>query len=383
MDHPSRFDLNRRQLLGGAISLGISTAIPITGWASPDGELIALLNRGGGVLAPMNPEAKNVWSDTARTKLASRAGSRVGSIRILTSRGEQFAKAASVDSRPVLVRMPVTGVRNLLKDSAMTKASAGSPGVLPVHWGFASGGSMDVKVVQVGTADGAEFVDLRVTGAPERSGIIHVADLTQIPARSGKRYTISVTTRVVGGSTENLASIKPRIQWRNDTMEVGEVNASDNIKTDESIKRQTLSGVAPRSAKYIVPQIRFICSGEIDVTIRVSAPQVEIGSKATVWQRVAASGNDVSETGVANQWSVLPVGNTSSLQWQSPDLDGDLTIGRATMNGVEVFNTETTDGMVELLGPKIESLTGWAAIKGPLTRDETKILETFLKKNSR
>lgn len=312
-------------------------------------------------LMPLDPAAGNVWTDTARTTLATAAGQRPASVRMATESGFLYAEQATLANRPYLGRYPDGGRRQLLLNSALSGAVVGTPGTLPTGWA-AFGGTIATQVVGVGTdANGAAYLDLRVTGAPGGSGIINLtgaSGVSDVPTADGETRTFGFSAQVVSGSLANVTRIAGRINFRTSGGSASVAFSGESGPIDASTY-QRLSVTATASGGTVAvarAQISLICTGAVDFTLRIGGVQVESGAAATTWQRVPYTAGlpaylDVTEAGKRDTWYLLRSGASVSLPVTLPGYGAAATVMRSTDLAASVVEGQTVGaGAYEALG---------------------------------
>ena len=167
---------------------------------------------------------------------------------------------------------------NSIRNSVADGAVVGTPGSLPSNWAI-FGGALTAEVVAVGTEDGTNYVDVKITGTPGLA-IFNFESATHIPAAEGESWSLRFNARIIAGDATNVNGLHPSINWRSSGSFLSRVLGADfKGAVDRNVR--TVSATAPATTDRILPQIVLDCSGVVDFTIRVSAPQVELGSFPT------------------------------------------------------------------------------------------------------
>jgi hypothetical protein len=167
---------------------------------------------------------------------------------------------------------------NSIRNSVAGGAVVGSPGSLPTYWAV-FGGTAATEIVATGTEAGVAYVDVRITGNPA-TGIFNFESSTQIPASEGESWSLNLNARIVAGDTTNVNELSPSINWRSSGAFLSRVTGED-FKDETNAGPRIVSGTAPATTDRVLPQIFVSCSGDVDFTLRVYAPQLEAGSFPT------------------------------------------------------------------------------------------------------
>jgi len=172
---------------------------------------------------------------------------------------------------------------NGIRNSTMQGAAVGIPGSggsLPNNFG-AFGGTIATEVIAFGTIDGFPYIDIKVTGSPSSAGIINFDSKSAIAAAENEVWTNSFYAYIVDGTTTNVTTISPRINWRDGGTSSISADAGADFKDETTFAKRSLTATGVASTGYILPQILLNCSGPVDFTLRVSAPQCEQSHVAT------------------------------------------------------------------------------------------------------
>ena len=182
--------------------------------------------------------------------------------------------------------LPENQATNGIVNSMMVGASAGN---LPTGWNFVGSQSGITRtIVGTGTENGFTYIDLRFSGTATSTSTIAMyynPNSTQAASLS-QTFTHSVYAKIIDGSTTNLTNLSVRMDEQ----------SSSNTYLSGSIATDILSGItsdfkrfsnthttANASVAYIQGVFRIAATNgtAIDVTIRLAAPQLEAGPKAT------------------------------------------------------------------------------------------------------
>jgi hypothetical protein len=180
------------------------------------------------------------------------------------------------------------GVTNWIRNSTMVGAVAGTPGTLPTNW-VASTIGLTQTVIGSGTIGGISYVDIQLSGTTTAQyGAIYFDSALSIviPAVNGQTVTLSYYWALTSGSLSNVSAIGPAIYIENSAFSV--VGSFTNAITPSSWTRINLtSTINVATSTYGLPAIYFnmtAASGQaINFTIRIGAPQLELGSVMNTW----------------------------------------------------------------------------------------------------
>jgi hypothetical protein len=173
---------------------------------------------------------------------------------------------------------------NSIRNSSMVGAVAGSPGTLPTNWTSITSG-LTFSVVGVGTENGLPYVDVRLNGTATGTGASLRFDAnTQIVASNGQTWASSFWIK-------SISSTSPPLNYANTAIEStaagGFVASNSQVLTITStLTRNTfIRTIASATTERIINGIFFsLTNGAFyDFTIRIAAPQMELGAFATTW----------------------------------------------------------------------------------------------------
>jgi hypothetical protein len=174
------------------------------------------------------------------------------------------------------------GIRNPRCEGAV----AGTPGTTPTGWFFAAGAELALETVGSGSESGVPYVDVRISGTvtAARDLDIQMGAISDITATDGQVFTYSNYFKVAAGSQTNIANIFRQVNTY--------TSASAYVGTP-LISAQSISGTLTRTDEtftavggtvaFLAPFVKITTgtSGAVDITLRVGAPQVELGANAT------------------------------------------------------------------------------------------------------
>jgi hypothetical protein len=221
-----------------------------------------------------------------------------GRLKLVRAGAAMQSDAASV-MQPALPDTPrfMGAARRLLVEEARANAVrnpngegalAGSPGTMPTHWRWNGPHGVVPGVAGTGTEDGIPYVDIRFAGAATQAGTnanISPEQITSIAAASGQVWTMSCYLRLVAGSFPGNSL----------NLQHGEFSAGGGFLAASTGKANpttaALAGqrivltrtLANASTAYVAMLffLSYTAGQEVDFTLRVGAPQIEIGGFAS------------------------------------------------------------------------------------------------------
>jgi hypothetical protein len=194
---------------------------------------------------------------------------------------------------------------NSIRNSTMVGAVAGSPGTLPTNWTSSNGG-LTRTVVGTGTENGVQYTDVRFNGTAN-STVLNVGfdGATVIAATNGQTWTLSSYVKTTAGT---LTSIRLRVIERNSVAGYLTEGSSSALTVTSSLNRlsYTRTNTNASCAFVEVSLYQILTIGETyDFTIRIAAPQMELGAYATTFiptttAAVTRLADAASKTGVSS-----------------------------------------------------------------------------------
>lgn len=215
---------------------------------------------------------------------------------------------------------------NSIRNSSMVGAVAGSPGTLPTNWQVINGAGLTQSVVGLGTESGTPYIDFRFNGTATGTNIeVRFDSTTSIAAANGQAWTLNTYAKIISG-TFNTASLGI---YERTSAGIIVVQGFQVVVPTSTLQRfaytRTLSGGATVAA--VQPAIIFsVTNGAAyDFTIRIAAPQMELGAYATTWvptttAAVTRLADTASKTGVSSL-----IGQTEGTLFVDVNLDSRVT----------------------------------------------------------
>jgi hypothetical protein len=172
---------------------------------------------------------------------------------------------------------------NSLRNSMMTGAVVGTPGTIPTNWTKASATGVAWNVIGTGVENGITYIDLELVGTSS-AGVVNnmIFDSTTIiPASSGQVWTGSVYVKLIAGSLSGL-----QVSLNTTEQPGGNQIGAFFTPTGAALatQRYAVTGTVTATGTSMVHFIKIImpaAPSTVDVTLRIGAPQFELGAFAT------------------------------------------------------------------------------------------------------
>ena len=226
---------------------------------------------------------------------------------------------------------------NSIRNSSMVGAVAGTPGTLPTNWIQVGSPGLTRTITGVGTENGLPYIDVRFNGTATIPAFsINTEQLTAAPSQvfANSAYL------------KNIANPNPA-----NTIQLGTnfFNSGAFVNSQSTIVSITndltrFVGIHTASSSALNTAFTYVTffltvGAAYDFTIRIAAPQMELGSFASTWiptttAAVTRLADAASKTGISSL-----IGQTEGvLFWegivtQQTDI---IAINRSTVNGVYI-----------------------------------------------
>jgi hypothetical protein len=180
----------------------------------------------------------------------------------------------------------------------MVGAVAGSPGTFPTNWVQNGAGGLTRTIVGIGTENGLPYIDLRYVGTALQSFITIIFDNT-ISASAGQAWTANLYAKLISGNVPTFrVEILPNAGSATNTV----------VSLTTSLNRFSHTYASlPAGTTTVTPYVGIIptIGAAYDFTIRIAAPQMELGAFATTFiptttAAVTRIKDDAQKTGVSS-----------------------------------------------------------------------------------
>lgn len=175
---------------------------------------------------------------------------------------------------------------NSVRNNTMQGAVTGTPGTLPTNWGQAGTiGTLTRQVVAVGVQNGISYIDLRLSGTTSstETGLRFDASTATVAA-VGQTWTGSVYLGIISGSLTNITSVVIQNRASNSTPTAVQFSSSPALTVTNTLSRFSHSTtLSDATIAYIDTSVlvRFSSGFDIDITLRIGLPQLELLSTST------------------------------------------------------------------------------------------------------
>jgi hypothetical protein len=176
---------------------------------------------------------------------------------------------------------------------------------LPTNWSISAAAGLTQTVVGAGTENGLPYIDLRFNGTASASALRFKTDAdTAIAALPSQIWTSSCYFKL-------LAGVLPYITLRNIYRNAGSgaiITPQQQFDLTSTLTRRTFTDAGAPALTAFVQQevlVSLVIGQTFDFTIRIAAPQMELGAYATTWvptttAAVTRLADAASKTGVSS-----------------------------------------------------------------------------------
>jgi hypothetical protein len=174
---------------------------------------------------------------------------------------------------------------NSIRNSSMVGAVAGSSGTLPTNWSVNTGTGLTQTVVGIGTENGVPYIDLRYNGtAIGTANQISFEASNFIAATNNQAWAGSFWFKIISAPTPPTSYV---IRFREATA-AGTFVAEGSQAFTPTATLQRFTYVRTNTGattERIQPMIQLgqVNGATYDYTIRIAAPQMELGAYATTF----------------------------------------------------------------------------------------------------
>jgi hypothetical protein len=162
----------------------------------------------------------------------------------------------------------------------------GSGGALPTGWAMTGLGSATAEVVSITPEDDRPTIRIRFTGTPSANIFLALCTDACTPAAAGQQWTLSYWAQVVGGDLTNVGALNIRMVSFNSGGTSLANSLADFAPTAATLLRRTRTWTIPAGSVATVQSQVLVGSitGAVDFTLKLQAPQIELGAVAAAWQ---------------------------------------------------------------------------------------------------
>jgi hypothetical protein len=169
---------------------------------------------------------------------------------------------------------------NSIRNSSMVGAVAGSPGTLPTNWTRQNSSGLTQTIVGTGIEDGLPYIDINLSGTATAANDAYSYDNT-ITASISQTWTNSWYFKLL---TSSPNAVRLAMQEFNSGSFLNVV--TQDITPTTSLARysqtKTLVGAGVNNVRAMI-YLNFVVGQTYNTTIRIAAPQMELGAYATTW----------------------------------------------------------------------------------------------------
>ena len=238
---------------------------------------------------------------------------------------------------------------NSIRNSSMVGAVAGSPGTLPTNWENTSTSGLTRTVVGIGTESGLPYIDFRFSGTSTGTAFDIRGELPNIiAALTGQIWSESFYLKLISAPAAPN-SYQIGIYERTSAGAIVSFG-SQSVTVTNSLQRfnytRTLNGGA--TVAFVQPYVFFTLTNgaTYDFTIRIAAPQMELGAYATTWvptttAAVTRLADSATRSNIFTNGLISSVGGTWFV-----DLSNNLSLARDTASGIEIANSGFTQRII-------------------------------------
>jgi hypothetical protein len=266
----------------------------------------------------------------------------------------------SLNSCPRLLLEPQR--TNSIRNSTMVGAVAGSPGTLPTNWATTTVG-LTQTVVGAGTENGLQYIEIRYNGVASSTSLLRVIfeTNTQIAASFGQTWSESVYVKRVSGT---LPQGVLQIVERN-SAGVALNFLMQNVTVSDTLSRVVFTSANTQATcAFVSPEfcLSLAIGTTYDFTIRIAAPQMELGAYATTFiptttAAVTRIADIFTRTNVYTNNFITAAGGTWFV-----DLSNNLSLIRDNSSGALWIGDNSTFGSVSN-GFTLRHLGGTTALR--------------------
>lgn len=173
---------------------------------------------------------------------------------------------------------------NSIRNNWMVGAATGSPGTLPTNW-TASGSGLSTSVTGIGFLNGFRYIDIRIFGTATNTFFdVFTEASNAIAATIGQTWSNSMYLQFVANPNPPVSSSLAMREFDSVGGFLSVYQGSTITISSTTLQRFTQTrAIAGATAAFVQPSIFFtlVSTSTYDFTIRIAAPQMELGAYAT------------------------------------------------------------------------------------------------------
>lgn len=173
---------------------------------------------------------------------------------------------------------------NSIRNNWMVGAVTGSPGTLPTNWLSTTAG-LTQRVVETGFENGYRYIDFRFDGtATGTVATIQFDAVTAIAGAVGQNWTNSILAKRVSAPSDANQILLTIYEFNSSSVYLSEGSVNIKSQLTSTLSRFSFTRtLASATVAYTQPLIQFALTNgaSYDFTIRIAAPQMELGGYAT------------------------------------------------------------------------------------------------------
>jgi hypothetical protein len=194
---------------------------------------------------------------------------------------------------------------NSIRNSTMVGAVAGTTGTLPTNWDIVSSVGLTRTILGTGTENGLQYIDIRFAGTSTGTLIgIWYETVNQIAAVTGQTWSNSFYFKVISGSALSYSITTRELDNAGVTLRTASLPFTPTSTLQRFTYTRTNDGTGTAFVRPSV-YLNLTNGATYDFTIRIAAPQMELGAYATTFiptttAAVTRLADAASKTGVSS-----------------------------------------------------------------------------------
>lgn len=233
------------------------------------------------------------------------------SILVPDGAGGWVSRGVNVLSDGPLGLQTVPTRTNSIRNNSNTGVVAGTPGTMPTNWDTGSAAGLTREIVGTGTEKGVPYIDLKFSGTTVNAGPISIVleAVSIIAATVGQVWNFSTYCKMVAAPLPPTAVGFRLLESNSGGSTIGTQDMSSAIVPIDALERFSASFTTLQATvAFVRPVIRVSVANATayDFTIRIAAPQLELGAFTTppiltTSAAVTRTGNQPKITGLTSQ----------------------------------------------------------------------------------